>query len=364
MPESRLENAKALIEELRAYLGEIGGFEAVSLQPAAGAQGEFTGMLMIRKALEARGESRHKVLVPASAHGTNPATAAFLGYRAVTVATGPDGLIDMEDFEAKLDEDCAAIMITNPNTLGLFEKNISEVCEKVHAVGGFVYGDGANLNALMGISRPGDWGIDVMHFNLHKTFTTPHGGGGPGGGAVGVCKELAPFLPDSGEQSIGRVRSFWGNFGMMIRAYAYIREMGAGGLKKASERAVLNANYIKAKLKKAFDLPYETDCLHEVVFSDWKQQKHGVSTMDMAKGLIDRGVHPPTIYFPLIVHGALMIEPTETESKEELDALCEAFLEVAKEGPERLRLSPFHTALSRLDEAGAARNPILVFKKE
>jgi glycine dehydrogenase subunit 2 len=254
-----------------------------------------------------------------------------------------------------MNSSCAGIMITNPNTLGLFEKDISRICEIVHAKGGYVYGDGANLNALMGIVRPGDCGIDVMHFNLHKTFTTPHGGGGPGCGAIGVSKELSQHLP-------GRIRSFYGNFGMMIRAYTYIREMGGEGLKQASERAVLNANYVRAKLSDAFHLPYQTDCLHEVVFTDKKQQERGISTLDMAKGLIDRGVHPPTVYFPLVVSGALMIEPTETESKEELDRLCEAFWEVAQ--AENLKNSPSNTALGRLNEVQAARNPVLVWQKE
>lgn len=367
LPEWRLQGALKLMWDLQNYLAEIGGFKAVSLQPAAGAHGEFTGVMMIDAALKARGEKRTKMLVPHSAHGTNPATAAFFGYEIISIETGSDGLINMSDFKSKLDHQCAGIMITNPNTLGLFEKNISEICARVHDFGGYVYGDGANLNALMGIARPGDFGIDVMHFNLHKTFTTPHGGGGPGCGAVGASKALEPFLPTpiAGKKesfyfdydrpnSIGRVRSFYGNFGMMVRAFTYIRELGGEGLKQASERAVLNANYIKAKLKNYFDLPYSTDCLHEVVFT----HKH---TLDIAKGLIDKGVHPPTIYFPLVVSGALMIEPTETESKEELDKLCEAFIEVSQEDPEKLSGAPYHTALARLNEAQAARNPILVW---
>ena len=378
LPEWRLQGSLKLMFELQDYLAEIGGFQAVSLQPAAGAHGEFTGIMMIHAALKARGEKRRKMLVPRSAHGTNPATAAFLGYEIISIETGADGLIQMDDFKAKLDNQCAGIMITNPNTLGLFEKNISEIAAQVHDLGGYVYGDGANLNALMGIARPGDFGIDVMHFNLHKTFTTPHGGGGPGCGAVGVSKTLEPFLPvpiiskslppppvQRGEyyfdhdrpQSIGRVRSFYGNFGMMLRAYTYIRELGSEGLKEASERAVLNANYVKSKLNPHFDLPYSTDCLHEVVFT----HKH---TLDIAKGLIDKGVHPPTVYFPLVVSGALMIEPTETESKEELDTLCEAFIAVSQEDPEKLSKAPYHTALGRLNEAQAARNPILVHPME
>lgn len=368
LPESRLQGALELMWNLQNYLAEIGGFQAVSLQPAAGAHGEFTGVMMIGAALKAKGETRTKMIVPHSAHGTNPATAAFFGYEIVSIETGSDGLINMAEFKSKLDSQCAGIMITNPNTLGLFEKNISEICKQVHDVGGFVYGDGANLNALMGMARPGDFGIDAMHFNLHKTFTTPHGGGGPGCGAVGVSKALEAFLPtpiigknetyffdDDRPQSIGRIRSFYGNFGMMIRALTYIRELGAEGLKQASERAVLNANYVKARLKNHYTLPYDTDCLHEVVFT----HQH---TLDIAKGLIDYGVHPPTIYFPLIVSGALMIEPTETESKEELDNLCDAFIKVSQENPEKLRSTPFNTALGRLNEARAARNPILVYQ--
>lgn len=371
LPESRLQGALQLMWELQNDLAEIGGFKAVSLQPAAGAHGEFTGVMMIDAALKARGEKRTKMLVPKSAHGTNPATAAFFGYEIVSVDSGPDGLIDMADLKSKLDPLCAGIMITNPNTLGLFEKDISEICRLVHEVGGFVYGDGANLNALMCIARPGDFGIDVMHFNLHKTFTTPHGGGGPGCGAVGVSEALKPFLPApwvarnesqryyfdyDRPQSIGRVRSFYGNFGMMIRAYTYIRELGAQGLKEASEKAVLNANYVKALLKNHYELAYETDCLHEVVFTH-------KNTLNLSKGLIDRGVHPPTVFFPLIVPGALMIEPTETESKEELDKLCEAFIAVANQDPESLLAAPTHTAVGRLNETQAARNPILVYSK-
>lgn len=356
LPDWRLKGAFELMEELAKYLTEIGGFKAITLQPCAGAHGEFAGVLLIYEALKARGETRTKMLVPHSAHGTNPATAAFFGYEIITLEANSDGLVNIEDLKAKMDSSCAGIMITNPNTLGLFEKNISEICEVVHAHGGFVYGDGANLNALMGIARPGDCGIDAMHFNLHKTFTTPHGGGGPGCGAVGVSEALAPFL-----KQIGRLRSFYGNFGMMVRAFTYIREMGPDGLKKASELAVLNANYIRARLEDHFQLAYKTDCLHEVVFSDKKQQAHGVSTLDMAKGLIDRGIHPPTVYFPLVVPGALMIEPTETESKEELDLLCEAFIEVSKESSEKLKAAPFNTALGRLNEAQAARSPVLVY---
>ncbi len=383
LPEERLQGALSIMWDLQNSLSEIGGFSQTTLQPSAGAQGEFVGVMMIKAALKARGENRTKMLVPQSAHGTNPATAAFFGFEVVSLRSTPDGCIDLEDIKAKMNEDTAGIMITNPNTLGIFEKDIVTISHMVHDQGGFVYGDGANLNALMGIARPGDFGIDVMHFNLHKTFTTPHGGGGPGCGAVGAAKSLTPFLPiplvaqkedgtfyfDSDRpSSIGKVRSFYGNFGMMVRAWTYIREMGPTGLKKASELAVLNANYIRARLKDHFHLAYQTDCLHEVVFTDkWQQEKNHVSTLDMAKRLIDHGIHPPTIYFPLVVAGALMIEPTETESKSQVDATCEAFIEVANEAktnPENLKSAPQNTAMKRLDEAFAARNPVLKWTPE
>lgn len=380
-PTKDIQGALAIMWDLQQWLCEIAGFEGVTLQPSAGAHGEFVGVLMIHEALKARGEKRKKMLVPESAHGTNPATAAFLGYAIETIAADADGTVSLEEVARKMDKDTAGIMVTNPNTLGIFEKNISQICHIVHDNGGFVYGDGANLNALLGIARPGDFGIDVMHFNLHKTFTTPHGGGGPGCGAVGASAALSAFLPTplvkqtphgydwdtDRPQSIGRVRSFYGNFGMMVRAWTYIREMGQQGLKEASERAVLNANYVRAKLKEAYHLPITTDSLHEVVFNDRLQKERGVSTMDIAKRLIDYGVHPPTVYFPLVVSGALMIEPTETESKGELDAMCEAFLAVAKEAQENPALvqsAPHHTALRRLNEAQAARQPVLRWQKK
>lgn len=377
LPTSRIQGALEIMYDLQNWLSEIGGFSATTLQPAAGAHGEFVGIMMIKAALQAMGEHRTKMLVPQSAHGTNPATAAFFGFEIVPLKAGSDGCIDMGDFKEKMNSDVAGIMITNPNTLGLFEKDILSISNIVHEHRGFVYGDGANLNALMGIARPGDFGIDAMHFNLHKTFTTPHGGGGPGCGAVGVSKALQDFLPtplvkklddetfafdEDKPLSIGQVRAFYGNFGMMLRAWTYIREMGAPGLKRASELAVLNANCIRAKLKDYYHMPYQTDCLHEVVFTDKKQHEHHISTLDIAKRLIDYGIHPPTIYFPLVVNGAMMIEPTETESREQIDAICKAFITVAKEAqtdPEKLKSAPHSTSRRRLNEAQAARNPIL-----
>ena len=314
----------------------------MTLQPAAGAHGELAGMLMIRAWHEAQGNARRKVLIPDTAHGTNPASAALCGYEVVPVAS--DGVLAADAVAALMDDEVAALMVTNPNTLGLFETQIREICEVVHAKGGLVYCDGANLNALMGIARPGDMGIDVMHFNLHKTFSTPHGGGGPGAGPVGVTAALEPFLPapvvvQDGEnyrldydrpQSIGRMRSFNGNFGILVRAYAYILSMGGDGLRRASELAVLNANYIRARLEGTFHLPHARRSLHEVVFSD-RDLGGDCHTLDLAKRLIDYGYHPPTIYFPLVVKGAIMIEPTETECKEVLDEFCDALLAIAGE---------------------------------
>lgn len=365
---------------MQNFLKEIGGFCEVSLAPSAGAHGEWAGLAMITKALQDRGEKRHKILVPNSAHGTNPATAAFFGYEVTPLNLGDDGRVILREVEQLMDDDCAGIMITNPNTLGIFETELSSISRLIHERGGFVYGDGANLNALMGITRPGDLGVDVMHFNLHKTFTTPHGGGGPGCGAIGACEALQRYLPkpivildngvfkvlDDMPSSIGRIRTFFGNFGLLVRAYVYIKSLGKDGLKRASELAVLNANYIKAKLKPFYHLPYDVDCLHEVVFSHKKQMEHGVSALDIAKRLIDYGIHPPTMYFPLVVNGALMIEPTETESLQDLSAMIEAFQNVAKEAsenPELLKKAPHTTKLRRLNEAQAARNPHLTYRK-
>ena len=374
-PDELCQGALGLLYQLQQALAEISGFEAITLQPAAGAQGELAGMLMIRAWHESRGARRHKVLIPDTAHGTNPATAALCGYEVVPIASGPEGVLDLETVAAAMSDDVAALMVTNPNTLGLFESSIVEICQLVHERGGLVYCDGANLNALLGIARPGDLGIDVMHFNLHKTFSTPHGGGGPGAGPVGVTKELAPFLPlpvvvQEGESyrlcferphSIGRLKAFYGNFGVLVRAWAYIRSLGADGLKLASQMAVLNANYIRARLEGVFHLPYPGRSLHEVVFSD-RKLAGDCHTLDLAKRLIDYGYHPPTIYFPLVVKGAIMIEPTETESLETLDEFCEAMLQIAQEAvdqPELLLQAPMRTRVRRMDETAAARKPRL-----
>jgi glycine dehydrogenase subunit 2 len=327
----------------------------------------------------ARGDARKRVLVPDTAHGTNPASCAQNGYDVVQLESGPDGRLHPETVRNAMDEDVAAIMITSPNTLGIFETHIAEIAEIVHARGGLVYGDGANLNALLGVARPGDMGFDVMQFNLHKTFATPHGGGGPGSGPVAVSEKLVPFLPlpvvvKEGERyrlvndgkerprTIGKLREFHGNFGMFVRALALIREYGPEGLKATAQLAVLNANYLRAKLKDAYDLPYQTDSLHEVVFTDKAQKPTGVTTMDVAKRLIDHGFHPPTVYFPLVVHGALMIEPTETESKETLDRFIDGMLAIAEQArtdPEAVRASPRKPVRARLDETRAARKPVL-----
>ncbi|MBD1400792.1 aminomethyl-transferring glycine dehydrogenase subunit GcvPB [Pelovirga terrestris] len=377
-PEALNQGALELMYRLERALAEVSGFPAICLQPAAGAQGELAGMLMIRAWHEARGNQRTKVIIPDTAHGTNPATSALCGYEVVPVTS--TGILSLDAVAAVMSDEVAALMITNPNTLGLFEANIRAICELVHEQGGLVYCDGANLNALMGISRPGDLGIDVMHFNLHKTFSTPHGGGGPGAGPVGIAEKLIPFLPlpvitkegDSYHfdyqrpQSIGRVKSFYGHFGILVRAYSYILAMGGEGLKKATELAVLNANYIRARLEGAYALPYKERSLHEVVFSEEKLGG-GCHTLDVAKRLIDYGFHPPTIYFPLVVAGALMIEPTETESKQMIDDFCDAMLAIAAEArqdPDTLKQAPTRARRRRLDEATAARKPKLRWRSE
>lgn len=382
-PLELIQGALKLMYELERLLCEIGGFARVSLQPSAGAQGEFTGLAIIRAYHESRGEKRTKILIPDTAHGTNPASATLNGFEAVEVKSGPEGILEPQEVAKYMDEKVAAIMITNPNTLGLFEKNLKEIAKIVHSKGGLVYGDGANLNALMGRCKPKLLGIDCLQFNLHKTFSTPHGGGGPGSGPIGVVEKLVPFLPVptiekdedgifyldySRPKSIGRVRAFFGNFGVMIKAYIYIKQMGGDGLKKVSDIAVLNANYIKERLKNRYHLPYKGRCMHEVVFSDKIQNKeYGVTTMDIAKRLIDYGIHPPTVYFPLIVKGALMIEPTETESKETLDRFIEVMEIIAKEAeenPEILKKAPHTTRRKRVDEVRASKYPILRWKKE
>jgi glycine dehydrogenase subunit 2 len=375
-PDSTLQGCLALMWALEQALLQLTGMSRVSLAPAAGAHGEFAGMLMVRKALEARGESRRFVLIPDSAHGTNPASAHFAGFEVKELLSTERGTLDVDDLRAAMSDDVAALMLTVPNTLGVFEDRILEIAELVHEKGAFLYCDGANFNAFVGKARPGDMGCDVLHLNLHKTFTTPHGGGGPGAGPVAVGDELVPFLPVPTVEmraggfvldvdrphSIGRIRSFHGQFGVLVRALTYILSMGGHGLAKVAEGAVLNANYIRQGLREDYHLPYATPSLHEVVFSDKRQGAHGVSTLDIAKRLMDYGFHPPTIYFPLIVPGALMIEPTETEGKEELDAFIEAMRAIAREAeddPALLHGAPWSTPVRRCDEAKAARQPDL-----
>ncbi|HEX9050951.1 MAG TPA: aminomethyl-transferring glycine dehydrogenase subunit GcvPB [Anaeromyxobacter sp.] len=378
-PPEMAQGALELMWRLERALSEIAGFDATTLSPAAGAHGELCGVMVIRAYHVAHGNPRKKVLIPDTAHGTNPASSALNGYEVVQLASGPDGRLHPETVAAAMDEDVAAIMITNPNTLGIFESHIQEIAKIVHAKGGLVYGDGANMNALLGVGRPGDMGFDVIQYNLHKTFATPHGGGGPGSGPVAVKAALAPFLPlpvvvKEGEayrlvtdprerpQTVGKLREFWGNFAMLVRAWALIREYGPEGLAQTGKLAVLNANYLRALLRGTYHLPYDTDSLHEVVFDDALQKDTGVTTMDVAKRLIDHGFHPPTIYFPLVVHGAIMIEPTETESKETLDRFVgamRAIAEEAKADPEAVKAAPTRTVRARLDETRAARRPIL-----
>lgn len=380
--EETVQGAMELLYDLQEHLKEITGMDEVTLQPAAGAQGEWTGLMMIRAFHEENGDfNRTKVIVPDSAHGTNPASATVAGFETVTVKSGEDGLVDLEDLRRVADETTAALMLTNPNTLGLFEENILEIAEIIHGVGGKVYYDGANLNAVMSKARPGDMGFDVVHLNLHKTFTGPHGGGGPGSGPVGVKKDLIPYLPKpvlvkeegvyrfeyNRPQSIGRVKPFYGNFGINVRAYTYIRSMGPDGLKAVTEYAVLNANYMMRRLAPYFDLPFNRHCKHEFVLSGKRQKKLGVRTLDIAKRLLDFGFHPPTIYFPLNVEECIMIEPTETESKETLDAFIDVMIQIAKEvedNPEIVQEAPHTTVIGRLDETVAARKPVLRYERE
>jgi glycine dehydrogenase subunit 2 len=379
-PAAASQGALRLMHELAAMLGEVAGMDAVSLQPAAGAQGELAGVLMIRAYHEARGETRTKVLVPDSAHGTNPASTAIAGYQVVEVRSLPNGEVDLDALDRHLGPDVAAFMITVPNTLGMFEPRIVEITEMCHARGAQVYMDGANLNAILGITRPGDLGFDVCHFNLHKTFTTPHGGGGPGAGPVGIKAHLEPFLPvpvvvRDGEQygldwkrpkSIGKLQAFWGNFGMLVRAYAYIRSMGPDGLRSVSDNAVLNANYVMKRLETHYDVAVPGPCMHECVLSARRQKKRGVTATDIAKRLLDLGFYAPSTYFPLIVEEALMIEPTETESRETLDAFCDAMIQIAQEtetSPRTVHDAPVTTPVRRLDQTRAAREPDLRWKR-
>lgn len=378
-PESTTQGALQLMYELSAYLKEISGMQGVSLQPAAGAHGELTGLMMMRAYHDEKGQKRKYILIPDSAHGTNPASVTIAGYKAVQIKSNSMGCVDLKHLKENLNEDTAGLMLTNPNTLGLFENQIQQISQMVHEVGALMYMDGANLNALLHVVRPGDMGFDVVHINLHKTFSTPHGGGGPGAGPVAVSARLVDFLPVprieyNGKQysldyeqpkSIGKVSSFYGNFGMFVRAYVYIRMHGAKGLKRISENAVINANYLMNKLKGHFTLPYEGPAMHEFVLSGDKLRKHSVKTADLAKRLLDYGFHAPTIYFPLIVREAIMIEPTETETKETLDEFAAAMIEIikeAEENPEKVKAAPHSTPVSRLDEVKAVRELNIKYK--
>ena len=380
-PESLSQGCLEVMERLEAALAEITGMDAITLQPSAGAQGELTGILLVRALLESQGNPRKKILIPDSAHGTNPATAAIAGYAVENIRSSETGVLDVSALQRIVNEDVAALMVTNPNTLGVFEENIIHAATILHAKGAMLYMDGANMNALVGVARPGDFGVDVLHLNLHKTFSTPHGGGGPGSGPVAVKKHLEPFLPAPRlvrtggrlhfdycrEKAIGRVRAFYGNFGVLVRALAYILAHGGPGLRNATLDAVMNAVYIRKKLEPYFDLPYPSPNMHEVVFSDERQAKLGVRTGDLAKRLIDYGFHPYTVSFPLIVHGALMIEPTETESKDELDLFIDAMIAIAKEvetDPQLVKTAPHSTRIGRVDEVAAARKPVLKWTPE
>ncbi len=374
-----VQGALELLGNAEEYLAEISGMDAVTTQPVAGAHGEFTGLKLIRAYHRHRGENRTKVIVPDSAHGTNPASAMVAGLDIVEIKSNDDGSVNLAALQAAVGPDTAALMLTNPSTLGLFEINIREIARIVHEAGGLLYYDGANANAIMGITRPGDMGFDVVHLNLHKTFSTPHGGGGPGSGPVGVKQALIPFLPvpvivreadgfrldEARPLSIGRVHSFYGNFGVVVRAYAYIRAMGPAGLKQASEDAVLNANYVLSQLKEDFHAPFAQLCKHECIITSKQQRSYGIHTMDIAKRLLDYGYHPPTVYFPLIVEEAIMIEPTETESKETLDGFIAAMQQIARDARVDASLitgAPRSTVVGRLDEAAAARKPVVKWK--
>jgi glycine dehydrogenase subunit 2 len=380
-PIDLLQGALAVLDDLAHMLVEISGMDHVSLQPSAGAQGELTGLMVIRACLAELGNPRKRIIVPDTAHGTNPASSTLCGYDVVQISSSEKGVIDADAVAQVMDQDVAAIMITNPNTLGLFETNIEAVAEVVHQRGGLVYLDGANLNALMGVAKPGHMGVDVLHMNLHKTFSTPHGGGGPGAGPIAVRSPLNDYLPvprivkngdryelvDDAPKSVGRVRSFFGNFGVLVRAYTYILALGGDGLENASRMALLNANYIRKKLEKHYQIAYDQPCMHECIFTDRVQHRSGVSTLDIAKRLLDFGYHPPTIYFPLVVSGALMIEPTETETPETLDGFIAAMLAIAQEAkdePEIVKNAPFSTPVRRMDEARAARKPVLRWEPE
>jgi glycine dehydrogenase subunit 2 len=375
LPQALSQGALKLMFELSTYLAQITGLPAVTLQPAAGSHGELTGMMVISAYHKQQGSPRTKVLIPDTAHGTNPASATLCGLKSIPVQSNELGILDPKTVSDLMDEETAGIMVTNPNTLGLFEENIREISDIVHAKGGLVYGDGANMNAIMGIVNVNAAGVDVLHLNLHKTFSTPHGGGGPGAGPICVTSELEPFLPvprvveedgryrlsEDYPQSVGKIHAFYGNFGILVRAYSYILSVGTE-LKRVSQLAVLNANYIKESLRNVYQLAYDRPCMHECVFSDALQQPHGVTTLDIAKRLMEYGSHPPTVYFPLVVQGAIMIEPTETESKESIDAFIAAMRAIAREAeenPEALHEAPTLTKVRRLDETAAARKPCL-----
>ncbi|TJY44432.1 glycine dehydrogenase subunit 2 [Cohnella pontilimi] len=376
-PEESIQGALELLYTLQNDLAALSGMDQVTLQPAAGAHGEWSGLMLIRAYHESRGEKRTKVIVPDSSHGTNPASATVAGYETVTIPSNARGLVDLDQLRAAVGSDTAALMLTNPNTLGLFEQQIEEIAQIIHDAGGLLYYDGANSNAIMGITRPGDMGFDVVHLNLHKTMSTPHGGGGPGAGPVGVKSRLIPFLPkpvvgrrEDGTyywdtdrpDSIGRVKAYYGNFGILVRAYTYIRTYGPEGLRQVSENAVLNANYMLKRLAPHFEVPYPGVCKHEFVLSGKRLKEYGVRTLDVAKRLLDFGYHPPTVYFPLNVEECIMIEPTETESKETLDAFIDTMIQIAREAesdPQLVLNAPYTTIVKRLDEATAARKPVL-----
>lgn len=379
-PETPLEQAQGTLRmmyELQQMLAEVSGFAEVTLNPSAGAHGEYVGLGIIRSYFNSKGDlKRKKVIIPDSAHGTNPASCTINGFDVIVLESGPDGKVCVDCLKGMLNDEVAALMLTNPNTVGVFETDILEITKACHDAGVLVYGDGANLNAILGVARPGDMGIDVMHFNLHKTFSTPHGGGGPGSGPVAVTKQLADFVPnpvvrkkddfyyfDIFPQSMGRVRSFYGNIGIALRAYVYLLELGREHISEVGRVAVLNANYIKACLKDVYNVKYSVDTLHEAVFDDSRLPNH-VTTMDVAKALIDRGYHPPTVYFPLIVHGAIMVEPTETESKETLDSFIAAMIDIAQKAesdPQSILNAPLNSYIRRPDETLAARKPVLKY---
>lgn len=380
-PPHLAQGALKLMYELENMIKDLSGLDAVTLLPLAGAQGEFTGLKLIKAYFEDKGEKRHKILIPDTAHGTNPASSALAGYEVVKIPTSEQGVLSLEHIQEAASHDVAALMLTNPNTLGYLEENIKEISDILHAKGAFVYCDGANFNAFVGLAKVSSWGVDVIQFNLHKTFSTPHGGGGPGSGPVGLVKALEPYLPtpvinNRGEdytfdwdrpQSIGSMSTFFGNFGILVRAYVYMKTLGLSGMQHMAKMAILNANYVRARLKDHYHIPYPKRlCLHETILSDKNQEKYGVTTLDIAKRLLDYGFHPPTIYFPLVVKGSLMIEPTESESKQTLDQFCDAMIKISEEGkkdPEFLKKAPYTTRVRRVDEVRAARNPVLVYKK-